>query len=672
MNSESPVQLVTFRSVYDYANERGFNEDDFARAGWQILPLNRAKEGLGHPVFQGDTNAFALVFHYHYPDGTPMGYATIRIIRSNKGFAGDAGASGPKMLAPPKRPPRVYFPKAVNWGGLGPDTEVQIHESVIKAEAAVKKGYAAIGINGCWGWGSKVHRIPLLEDFGLLPWAVKGLRPVVVFDSNTVRGYPEFQELLEVAVQRFAGAFELEHHVPLTRRTIPAGPSGSWGYDDWSVSGGGVFSGLPETIDSDQSRAALEKLNSSFAYDHHLHRIVGLKAPHSIISIRDWKDKVKPLRYEDHEGELKPASEAWLVWDKRFETYGPVYKPGEGNLWYDSEGRAHVNMWSGWGAESTKGDITPLLNLLENCLTAEEIHEFLMWMGWAVQCPTKKKSSKVPILVGPEGVGKSAIFRLLEKIHGPKNCAFINSTDLESSFNSYIANRTLVVVDDFTKIDRKTNAKLRNLATNETIRVNAKFTPEYDVENWASLAFTGNEYDALAMEEDSRRFFVLKMTPRVSWSVSQWDEWWKWVHSSGPSSVRYYLEHLDLSGFAPDAPAIMTAGKKIVASASRSALSTWLSELKDYTGDRRVVTAKELDFLYVRSGGGSQDVTPNRTKFITDWLASHGYVLATDYKVKIDGVSTRVWSLDGSTGWENAAIKEDMTKHPLMGGNKLD
>jgi hypothetical protein len=677
MNHESPIQLVTFRDVYEYAKKRGFGESDFEQNGWQILPLGRAKEALGHPVFPSDANAFAIVFHYHSPDGSPFGYATLRIIRGAKDprtFVGTTDGDGPKMLAPPRRPPRVYFSRRVAWGSLPIGTEIHIHESVLKAESAIKKGYVALGISGCWGWGSKIHRIPLLEDFGLLPWTARGLKPVVVFDSNTVRGYPEFQDLLDVAVKRFAGAFQIEHHVPVTRRKIPPGAGGnSWGYDDWAATdNGGRFEGEPELVDSDSSRAALEKINAGFAYDHGTNRIVTLGIPHQIISVRDFKDKIKPLRYEDADGELKPASEAWLVWDKRFETYGPVYRPGADSIWIDAIAHPHPNMWSGWGCDSKEGDVLPFLDLLENCLTKEERNEFLMWMAWPLQHPSEKKSSKVPVLVGPEGVGKSAIFRVLEKIHGPKNCAFINSSDLESSFNSYIANRTLVVVDDFTKIDRKTNAKLRNIATNETIRVNAKFTPEYDVENWAALGFTGNEYDALSMEEDSRRFFVMKMTPRVKWSLAEWGSFWKWASEAGPSALRFYLEHLDLSAFKSDAPALLTEGKKLVAEASANSLHSWLRELKDYTGARRVCTAKELDFLYVRFGGGSQDVTPGRTKAITDWLASHGYVLATEAKVKIDGLPSRVWSLDGSSDWSSLAIKEEMAKNPLILPSKLD
>jgi hypothetical protein len=678
MSHESPIQLVTFRDVYDYAKKRGFEEDDFERSGWQILPLGRAKEGLGHQTFPSDSNSFAIIFHYFGPDGSPFHYATLRIIRGAKDpktFAGTTEGDGPKMLAPPRKPPRVYFSKRVAWGSLPIGSEIQIHESVLKAESAIKKGYVALGISGCWGWSSKIHRIPLLDDFGLLPWSSKGFKPVVVFDSNTVRGYPEFQDLLEVAIQRFAGAFRIEHHVSVSRRKIPAGrPEGaSWGYDDWAATpDGGRFEGEAELVDSDSSRAALEKINAEYAYDHGTNRIITLSTPHQIISVRDFKDKIKPLRYEDVEGELRPASEAWLVWDKRFETYGPVYRPGADTVWADPAGRPHVNMWTGWGCESKEGDVAPFLDLLTNCLTPEESREFLMWMAWPFQFPSEKKSSKVPILVGPEGVGKSAIFRVLEKIHGSKNCAFINSSDLESSFNSYIANRTLVVVDDFTKIDRKTNAKLRNIATNETIRVNAKFTPEYDVENWASLGFTGNEYDALAMEEDARRFFVMKMTPKVGWDFTKWTSWWEWIDKDGASVIRWHLEHLDLKGFDPYAPAMLTEGKKIIAGASASSLHAWLRELKDYTGDRRVCTAKELDFLYVRHGGGSQDITPYRTKQISDWLAAHGYVLATNVKVKIDGISMRIWSLDGSSGWSSMAIKEEMQKNPLIPQSKVD
>lgn len=659
MTIESPVQLVTFRSVHDYAKERGFDEGDFETTGWQALPLIKAKEALGHQIFPSDANAFALVFHYHLPDGTPMGYATIRIIRGSVGFL--PSAEGPKLLAPARKAPRVYFSRNVRWSELQTGVEIQIHESVVKAEAAIKKGYVALGISGCWGWGSKVHRIPLLEDFALLPWSAKGLKPVVVFDSNTTRGYREFQELLELAIQRLAGAFELEHHVPVRRRCIPAGPSGnSWGYDDWCVAGGGKFDGDAQDIDSDQSRACLEKLNAEFSYDHVLHRIIQISPPHSIISIRDFKDKIKPLRYQDSEGDLKPASEAWLVWDKRRETKGPVYRPGALQI---VDG--HINFWDGWGCESTRGDCSPFLALLDNCLEQFEVKEFLGWMAFHIQHCDRKKSSKVPILVGPEGVGKSAIFRVLGMIHGAKNCSFINTGELESSFNSYLSNKTLVVVDDFTKMDGKTNAKLRNISTNETIRVNAKFTPEYEIANTAALAFTGNEYDGVKMDEESRRYFVLRMSPKEK---TDWPSFWKWADASGPSSLRFFLETLDVSYFDPYAPALMTAGKRVMATASQNALHVWLQDVEEHIGQRSVATSRELDFLYVRSGGGGQDTTPNRGKAISDWLAAHGYNLAASgIKLKIEGTTTRVWAIkDEAASWGSDRVREDMKKFSLM------
>ena len=620
MITESPVQLVTFRSVQDYAKERGFEESDFEKCGWQSMPLSKAKEALGHQVYQGDANAFALVFHYHGPDGTPLNYATLRIIRSSSGGFAAQTEAGPKMLNPARKPPRVYFPRTVNWLDLQANTEVQIHESVLKAEAAVKKGYVAVGISGCWGWGSKQHRIPLLEDFSLLPWGAKGLKPVVVFDSNTVRGYAEFQELLELATQRFAGAFELEHHVPVRVRYIPSGPNGkSWGYDDWCVAGGGSFNGEAQPIDSDQSRACMEKLNAQFSYDHVLHRIIQISPPHSIISIRDFKDKIKPLRYQDAEGDLKPASEAWLVWDKRRETHGPVYSPGKPQL---VDGR--VNFWDGWGCEAVRGDCTPFFDLLNNTLHPEEVREFLMWMAFGIQKCGEKKSSKVPILVGPEGIGKSAIFRVLGMIHGEKNCSFINTGELESGFNSYMANKTLVVVDDFTKMDGKTNAKLRNISTNETIRVNAKFQPEYTIQNTAALAFTGNEYDGVKMEEDSRRYFVMRMQEkeRRIGCTSWWEDYWKWANSK-ISALRFALEEIDLSTFKPYAPALMTEGKGAMAFSNRSALEQFVHDIADCLPEGRIFFyTEELSREYMV---WSSDPSPNVGKRIANSLIQLQY-----------------------------------------------
>lgn len=658
MTIESPVQLVTFRDVHAYCKERGFDESDFEKTGWQPLPLTKAKEALGHPIFPGDTNSFALVFHYYFPDGSPMQYATIRVIRGG-GVGFITAAESPKMLNPARKAPRVYFSRNVKWGDLPEGVEVQIHESVLKAEAAIKKGYTAVGISGVWGWSSKIHRIPLLEDFGLLPWSAKGLRPVVVFDSNTTRGYAEFQELLELAVQRFAGAFELEHHVPVTRRVLPAGAGGkSWGYDDWCVAGGGTFSGDALLIDSDQSRACLDKLNAEFSYDHILHRIIQIAPPHSIISIRDFKDKIKPLRYQDSEGDLKPASEAWLVWDKRRETKGPVYRPGAPQL---IDGC--VNFWDGWGCESVRGDVSPFLELLNGALEPFEVQEFISWMAWHIQHPELKKSSKVPILVGPEGVGKSAIFRVLGMVHGSKNCSYINTGELESSFNSYLANKTLVVVDDFTKMDGKTNAKLRNISTNETIRVNSKFTPEYEIANTAALAFTGNEYDGVKMDEESRRYFVLRMSPRAP---TPWTSFWRWVGAGGASALRFYLESFDCSAFDPYAPALMTAGKEVMSFSNRSALEQFVHEIEEHLPlGRLFFYTDELAREYT---SWNDDPSPNVGKRMAGLLLQRQYrTLKFRPRLGVKNQATTVFVRDGIKGEPTAdEVRVNILKFPIM------
>jgi len=225
------------------------------------------------------------------------------------------------------------------------------------------------------------------------------------------------------------------------------------------------------------------------------------------------------------------------------------------------------------------------------------------------------------------------------------------------------------VVDDFTKMDGKTNARLRNIATNETIRVNSKFTPEYEIQNTAALAFTGNEYDGVKMDEDSRRYFVARMTPKAA---TDWPAFWKWAET-GASALRFHLETLDVSYFEPYSPALMTEGKKVMATASQSSLHEWLRDVKEHIGERKFCTSRELDFLYVRSGGGGQDTTPNRGKAISDWLAAHGYNLASEKKIKIDNVTTRVWAINTTaTGWAPDMILADIRKFPLMGPAKAE
>jgi len=285
-------------------------------------------------------------------------------------------------------------------------------------------------------------------------------------------------------------------------------------------------------------------------------------------------------------------------------------------------------------------------------------------MAFHIQHCDRKKSSKVPILVGPEGVGKSAIFRVLGLIHGAKNCSYINTGELESSFNSYLASKTLVVVDDFTKMDGKTNARLRNIATNETIRVNSKFTPEYEIANTAALAFTGNEYDGVKMDEESRRYFVLRMEPK---GKTDWPTFWKWAETGAPA-LRFHLETLDVSYFEPYAPALMTEGKSVMSFSNRSALEQFVHDIEDYLPESRLFFyTEELAREYQN---WNDDPSPNVGKRMANLLMQQQYrTLKFRPRLGIKNNSTTVFVRKGKEVLGEPTpdeVKSNILKHPIM------
>ena len=215
--------------------------------------------------------------------------------------------------------------------------------------------------------------------------------------------------------------------------------------------------------------------------------------------------------------------------------------------------RVKLNTWTGWEMTPKAGACSKILQTLEYLCSKEangdEIVEWLVkWMAYPLQNPGAKMGSAI-ILHGPQGTGKSLIFRVLASIYG-NYATVIGNRGLEDKFNADWADSKLfILAEEVATTTDKQNIKneLKELVTGETVRVNAKFSTAYSQKNQMNMAFLSNEDQPLILENDDRRHLVI-YTPEClpeSHYVAALDE----RDSGGIEAFYHFLMNLDLSGF---------------------------------------------------------------------------------------------------------------------------
>ena len=188
----------------------------------------------------------------------------------------------------------------------------------------------------------------------------------------------------------------------------------------------------------------------------------------------------------------------------------PVYRPYEEMLPDGPDGR-RFNLWRPSGIEPGNGESLWLKDhlayLLSNDLERSYLEDFL-----TILCSRPAiKSQFGLILGGGGGIGKSAIGQMMRSFLGRTNVSVPDNTDLSSNNNSWMEAKQLVIVEELMQKDQLEVAnKLKGYITQPTIRINEKYLKAYEVENLANFMCFTNHRDALRVQDDDdRRWLVL-------------------------------------------------------------------------------------------------------------------------------------------------------------------
>jgi Family of unknown function (DUF5906)/Primase C terminal 2 (PriCT-2) len=263
-----------------------------------------------------------------------------------------------------------------------------------------------------------------------------------------------------------------------------------------------------------------------------------------------------------------------------------TYRPG-GELLLDDPviGGLCINVWRGRYEDlpscPTDAEIRPWLNHVAYLVPNEAEREaFINWMAWVAQNPDKKPNWGVLIGSDAHGVGKSLLPEPLRAALGPHNCREIGPSEIAGSFNGWLAETKLLIVEEMHSFDRKeVMNKLKSMLATPpwTLQVNRKFGRQYEIPNLNAALFFTNHRDALALEKQDRRFMVI-------WSDAQpkpqdyYSDLISFYQGGGAQLAAAWLLARDLTGFSALGHAPHTDAKADMQASTRPALDAWLED----------------------------------------------------------------------------------------------
>ena len=483
-----------------------------AKLSSSVLTLEDAKE-LGIEILTSTkTKALfpkypvpSLKLNYYDAQGAKRDeFYRVRFLEDPPPGAFGEVAEKPRRYAQPKdTTPAAYFPTNINWSEIvvDPSQTIILTEGELKAACASKHGYPTIGLGGVWSWKSNAQGWGFLPELELIEWV--GRDVIIAFDSDASTN-PGIAAAIASLVS------ELSRRGALTRvAELPVVDSfEKTGLDDFIlVEGAESLAPIFEEAIADDLTNKLWEFNKKFSivinpgmiYDEEEKIFYAIDKWKTQLFSNIWANKLMATKEGTKIKRVRVATE-WLDWPLRRQFKGLTYKPGASRA-VDT----HIlNQWCGWGCSPAKGCITPWESLLDHLFKESEPQArkwFEQWCLYPLKFPGTKLLSTAGIWSKTQGVGKSLIGVTLGRIYG-KNYSLISQREFDNDFNGWAVCKQLVCVDDISSHDSRAKADVfKKVITQETMQVNQKFMPGYELPDILNYYLTSNRSNAFYIEE---------------------------------------------------------------------------------------------------------------------------------------------------------------------------
>lgn len=638
----------------------GITQEEANKLGFVEIPTAGMKDVI-------DTEQAGYKIPYYDVRGKDTGFFRIRFTEFPMSFN-----NKPQRYSQPAGAlPRFYLPTLENWQlHTNSSTPLYITEGEKKAAVGCKYGLPTIGLGGVWSWKSAKRAKPAIDDFEEFTWCARNI--YLVFDSDVVRK-PQVQHALMSLCDELTGRGALPYIVMLPD------DDDKCGLDDYLLEHGvDEFHDLP-TEDFSKARE-LWALNQEYAVIENPPSILDIQSQQltsnnkftEILAADRFYYEVKPSKSEKGRPQLikLPAAKEWLRWSKRRKHKKITYAPGKPEILEDTS----FNLWHKSGPEPREpqpGELDLYYRLRDHIFkcSPESIDWFESWVAYPIQNPGTKLYTAVLVQGLKHGTGKSLLGMTIGRLYG-ENFINIGHDQIYQPFNEWAVNRQFVLGDEITGSDRRRDSDLlKALITREQLEINVKYGQKYYLPDCINYYFTSNHPDAVYLDDDDRRYFILE-TPTSVLDEQFYVEFDKWYRSDGLGSLLFYFKNKDLSNFNPRAHAPSTAAKKKMVAIGRSSIDDFAAQLaKDpepilAVGSQRVegdiFQAKDLLPLYDSDAHKSKEVSLSRA------LVKSGVPIRI-----IERTGQKLFLLRNSHLWNSAGDAELLSHYNKVRGNNV-
>jgi hypothetical protein len=221
-----------------------------------------------------------------------------------------------------------------------------------------------------------------------------------------------------------------------------------------------------------------------------------------------------------------------------------VYWPGGADV-LELEGVSYANRWRPCvlGRDLAQGTAIPnwmvktWLDLVFHVLGNEGpkfVVRVLDWMAMVVADPGTKPGWHL-IVQGAQGIGKDLLMLPIVFAVGAANVGTVSAQGLHGQFNAW-AEKRLILVSELKQTshgsasgrDQYHTLKALTENTSPTVPINEKNVKEYRAKNVGAYYVVSNEPDALALDDDDRRFMVAASTA-VKWPRARYAALLAWL-----------------------------------------------------------------------------------------------------------------------------------------------
>lgn len=213
--------------------------------------------------------------------------------------------------------------------------------------------------------------------------------------------------------------------------------------------------------------------------------------------------------------------------------YDSIYMPGEETI-VNLNGMDHVNTYNHLRTPLEK---EPKTADERNAVKTAERHfellfpdefernTFLDYLAYTVQYP-KEKITWGALIQGVDGAGKTWLRELMAAVLGPTNVRGVDATALNEKYTKWAEGNRMVFFEEirlqghnrFEILD-----KLRPYLSNETVNVRRMQTDLYEIPNVTNYVLFTNYLDALPINENDRRYFILRTAFQTSMHLIEFE-----------------------------------------------------------------------------------------------------------------------------------------------------